>query len=210
MYIYITIQDIACNRRADFAAKDAAYDDCAVDPKFKETLFTAILQHQNFLTKLSYHVGIECSIPLPPEKFNERQEVDIQDDDAIMKFFHGWNWNPSSRVFTWKAKFPRKVDPPKKCMLEASDWQIFLRFVRSLRWKVCEDEMTSFAELACLFVLRGYKWSYFDPDKTTFTELIPAIRIFFSLLRHFEIDSLFLVHWILTKLSPSAKRCRLV
>ena len=43
-------------------------------------------------------------------------------------------------------------------------------------------------KLTCLFVLRGYKWSSIDPDSTTFTQLIPAIRKSFSLLRHVEID----------------------
>ena len=61
---------------------------------------------------------------------------------------------------------------------------LFVGFLRSLKWKVGEDEITSFAELACLFALRGYKWSNFNPDTTTFTELIPAIRKAFTWLRH--------------------------
>ena len=183
-----TIQNIACNRKADFAAKDAAQADCAVDPNMKESLISAILCHQDFLTKLSYHVGIECTIPLPPEKFNERQEVDLQDDDAIVHFFQSWDWLASSRSYPWKAKFPRHVDPPVQCTLDIADWKVFLNFLRALRWKVAEGEMISFAELACIFVMRKYKWSYFDPDSTTFTDFIPALRKAFSWLKYVDVD----------------------
>ena len=186
-----TVQDIACNRRADFAAKDAAHADCAVDPNFKENLFAAILRHQEFLAKLAYHVGIECAIPLPPEKFDERQEVDLHDDNAIIDFFPNWNWNAASRSFGWKAKFSLNVPPPERCALDNSDWKTFLQFLRALKWKCAEGEMTSFAELACLFVLKGFKWSWFDPDSTTFTDLIPAIRKAFSVLRHVETNLFF-------------------
>ena len=178
--------NILCNRKADFAAKEAALDSCAIHPDQKSMLLRKILQRQEFLTKISFELGLDTTIPLQPEKFDMRDEVDVNDEQAIMAYFPGWNWNELQSSFRTKMKVNPSLEAPPKWGFSCDDWVTFRSFLRGLRWQSEETLMTSFAELACLFILRGHRWKNFNHDETLFSELIPSIKKAFFWVKNYE------------------------
>ena len=171
-----TVLDIKCNRKADLVAKDVALQHCSVHPEMKQTLLKAILIRQEFLTKVSYLLGLDAPLPLPPEKFDSRDEVDLTDDNAIVTYFHGWDWHETISSFKVQIRFSQTSDQPTKWGLTADDWNVFKTFVCQLRWQKGSTLSVSYAELACLFALRGFKWTSYVPGETLFSDLIPSIK----------------------------------
>ena len=177
---------IECNRKADFVAKEAALDSCAIHPDTKPIVLRAILGRQEFLTKLSFELGLDVEIPLQPEKFETRDEVDIQDEHAVISYFQGWNWNDTLSSFKTRIKLTPTAVAPSKWGYTCGDWATFRSFVRGLRWQIRDDFTISFAELACLFVLRGHMWEAYSRDESLFSDLIPSIKKAFFWAKHHD------------------------
>ena len=185
-----SLLNIQCNRKADFAAKDAAVACSIVHPDMKSEVRQAILGRQEFLTKIAFALGLECDVPLPPEKFNERDELDVDSDRAIISYFNGWFWEDKCKHYNVRIAIPDGCTPPAKWTFSPEDWNTFVRFLRQLRWTSDPAMMVSYAELACVFAVRGYKWSSYNDGVTLFSELIPQVRKAFFWLRRAQNISL--------------------
>ena len=181
-----TTLDIKCNRKADLTAKDVALQHCVVHPEMKQTIVKAILLRQEFLTKISYLLGLDTPLPLAPEKFETRDEVDLTNENDIISYFHGWKWTETISSFKLRIRLQPSQLPPPKWGLPEDDWITFKEFLCHLQWQKGSALSISYAELACLFALRGYKLTAYDEGTTLFSDLIPTIKRAFFWCRNLD------------------------
>lgn len=81
-------------------------------------------------------------------------------------------WNADSRLFVWHVTATWPENPPSKWDHPDSDWEAFGRFFQALSWQEGDSLQISYAELAVLFVVRGYKCHVMIDEHCTFRQLI--------------------------------------
>ena len=157
-----TLQHIANNRLVDRAAREFAVSIAPIDPQFKPKLIEAIRSHQQWL------VGVHASLPThAPDESNVRNVQELPDKLTSAQCrlrYPQWPWDASAVSFKWKPKIPVAFPKPKAWDGSADEWETTCTFLRSLRWCVKEDEVTSLCELTALFHFCGYKFDRHGHD----------------------------------------------
>ena len=174
-----SVRNIHMNRLADFAAKKAAAADAAVAPEAKEGLLKAIVNHQEWLTKLHFQLAgedrITCVADVPEELAMPRE---FTMDDA-RKQFPQWPWGAAVSSYKWKAKIRNEAASPDS-WFDDHNWEQFTDFCRHLRWKQDSSTCVAFVELAVLFHFRGYRFAHYDPGSTSFKDIVTWLRKVFQ------------------------------
>ena len=125
---------------------------CAIAPGDKDFFHSAILHQQVVLTLLNKHIGSEC---LEDFKFETQSTKQLELQDP-RKCFPGLAWDTEESDFSITLDFPDEP-PPSKVLFGAEDWITVLAFFRSLQWKVHDEVLCTYQELAFLFYKRGFR-----------------------------------------------------
>ena len=199
-----TPKHIHLNRIADHSAKQAAKDAAIVDPTDEPMLRSAILARQNWLTLLHKRINVRTSFTGPEEPCELAPQPDPDFETLLQERFSRWHWNAAPNTFDWKPKIPRNLENSSQLSLLETCWDSLCLFADNLRWKLCDDHLTSYAELAVLYFARDFTQSIFDPDTTTIRDLIKVVRKFFNIVG--KIENVSLHPGVQTNLTKSANR----
>lgn len=172
-----TVIDILHNRTADHAAKNATLKNAAIHANIYPELCHAVLQRQEWLTKLCVLLGQDAKKDVDGTDDERHEETRSPKDQ-----FPALPWNSDLSLFQWKVEV---VWPPApaKWPFDASDWSNFGTFIKSLCWREAPDLKVSFTELAVLFLFLKIPFSQFQNEHCTFQALAKWIKSSFAFCR---------------------------
>ena len=157
-----TVRDIERNRIAELTAKAFASALSSVHPQLQHDADRGALQHQQWLAKL--HELLPTSSPLQDLSLPEPEpELDFEHYQVI---FPQWAWDADIHTFPRKPKIPLSFPKPRTWDGSLEDWETTCTFLRNLRWRVSDDEVTSLCELTGLFHHLGHKFDTQGHDLT--------------------------------------------
>ena len=166
------------NRLADAAAKREAEAKAPIRPGFQEELQDHIRARQEWLIKLNKRLAQDN--PNIQSGFQKRVVCPVEHEQFTIEIakqkFHMWPWSEPATAFRWKAKIPDECKVPAKCKLSQADWTVFCQFMASLRWKTGGEETVAYMQITAMFVFKGFAFSFFDKDTTTFKEVNSTLR----------------------------------
>ena len=168
----LTRQQILCNQRADFVAKEEARKNAAIDPSLYPHLQHRVFEHQLQLAMLNKQIGDECALKVVSQL---KEEIGADGSDFISARFPSWNWKPCIDDFDW-IPAPAAVQRDKKSRFGEEDFQTIVRFLLSLRWQKDDAVGVAFVELLCLFLRRGYTFQAFTDTGTSFNDALKHFK----------------------------------
>ena len=168
----LTRQQILCNQRADFVAKEEARKNAAIDPSLYPHLQNKVFEHQLQLAMLNKQIGDQCALKVVSQL---KEEIGADGTDFINARFPSWNWKPCMDDFDW-IPAPAAVQRDKKSRFGEEDFQTIVRFLLSLRWQKDDAVGVAFVELLCLFLGRGYTFQAFTDTGTSFNDALKHFK----------------------------------
>ena len=174
-----TKQHIQQNRIVDRLAKSVAQAETAVDVHDQAMLFNAIVKRQDWLTKLGellYYDVQAARLAQFQDHDPEREQANKIDKQTCINKFPKLGWHAKKHTFPWKPSFAKNLPEPKKWPMSATEWKACATYCHQMRWQENADASVSFAELALLFWLRGYKFDDMDPATTSFRDVMKKLR----------------------------------
>ena len=181
------VRHIIGNRFADKHAKIHALDATSVHPRDEGLLKDSITKRQDWLTCLNMDIAsLQCTEML------DKQEARIEEEalsEDVYALFPNWDWHPLPQCFQWTPSFDMsQVDLPPTWSDRAKDWTQLVSFFAAQRWRVAEDAVTSYMELALLFYLQGWSLPSYDPSLHTFRDLATDFKQVVAAFRTFSQD----------------------
>ena len=176
------VRHIVGNRFADKHAKKHALQATSVHPQDEKWLKDSIVHRQDWLTCLNMDIAA-----FQLSDMSSRQDARIEEEamsEDVFALFPRWEWTAEASQFPW---IPQKdfaaVDIPTTWTDRLLDWKSLGEFFADQRWKLSEDAVTSYVELAVLFYLQGRNLPSHDPAIHTFRDLTSEIRQFVAAAR---------------------------
>ena len=172
-----TVVDILRNRTADHAAKNATIKHAAIHANVYPTLCSAVLQRQEWLTKLCIMLGQDAK-----KDIVETDEERHEESRSPQEQFPALPWGSDPSLFQWRVDMDWP-QAPVKWAFDHGDWSHFGSFIALLRWREAPDLKVSFTELAVLFLFLKLPCSCFQNEHCTFQELAKWIKSSFAFCR---------------------------
>lgn len=162
-----TCKDIAGNRAADLAAKQAALANSPIFAHQYPKIVEATLERQNWLTTLCYTLGVNVQ----PYQEEEVESHDVK-NRAPRDLFPALPWDSVATEFNWTMRHSWPPQPPSRWELPIEDWDALGTFVARVKWKESPELQISYAELAVLFLLYGGRCHLSHDEHATFRTII--------------------------------------
>ena len=178
---HTSVRHIERNRKADLVAKEFAASLSPVHVQLQHEADRGCLQHQRWLARLHALLPTDAGYNVDT---NIPQQTDL-DREACQRLFPQWPWHTRVSQFPWKPKIPTGCAQPSKWTGSLSDWNSACGFLRSLRWKLDPEAITSISELTVLFQQQGWKFES-DPQLVTYFDIHASLRRAISLLAKCE------------------------
>ena len=168
---HTSVRHIEQNRKADLVAKEYATALSPVRVNVQHEAERCILAHQRWLAQL------HALLPTDADHCSEEASgaPEELDREACCKLFPHWPWRSVAAQFPWKPKIPTGYAQPTNWIGTLAEWEVVCRFLRSLRWKIDDEAVTSIAELTVLFHRGGWKFEC-DPQLVTYFDLHARLR----------------------------------
>ena len=176
------VRHIIGNRFADKFAKEHAVQATSVHPSDEQMLKQSIIRRQDWLTMLNLEIAA-----LQKSDQESKQEARLAEEEAsedVFALFPHWEWEPQVQQFPWTPTFVFLPDKfPPQWASKSNDWKILGSFFACQQWRLAEDAVTSYVELAVLFHLQGFRLPSQDTSLHTFRDLTAEIRQFVASIR---------------------------
>ena len=176
------VRHIIGNRFADKFAKEHAVQATSVHPSDEQMLKQSIVRRQDWLTMLNLEIAA-----LQKSDQESKQEARLAEEEAsedVFALFPHWEWEPQVQQFPWTPTFVFLPDKfPPQWASKSNDWKILGSFFACQQWRLAEDAVTSYVELAVLFHLQGFRLPSQDTSLHTFRDLTAEIRQFVASIR---------------------------
>lgn len=119
---------------------------------------------------------------LPPKDLESDEEPDVEAIGPEQRF-PLLPWVDDSARYTWTVPFVFDAQPVVGWTTSQCDWLQFTTFLQGLKWWVDESARISYAELAILFLCKGFRLDAFQDEFCTFKSLICCVKKWFGLLQ---------------------------
>ena len=172
-----TVRDIHHNRTADHAAKRAALANAAIQHQLYPEVCRAVLQRQEWLTRLCILLGQEVS-----KDIHETDDERLEETFTPEAQFPNLQWHADPTCFPWKFE-QEWPSAPEKWPFAVEDWANFGTFIKALQWSCQADMRVSFTELAVLFVHFGTPCTLLADEHCTFQALAKWLKSSFAFCR---------------------------
>ena len=170
----LTRQQILCNRVADLKAKEAASRTAVVDPRFFAGIERVICRRQHALARLNWVIGSTCQVRDQYE--TKESKLPCSSSPDYRARFPTWDWDIALSLFDqcFPGEFPQAEDLTVPCSI-GDICQIF-DFLKTLRWRVQEDQSVSYVELTLLFIRGGFVFEQLQHERATFKDILQIVK----------------------------------
>lgn len=172
-----TVVDIIRNRTADHAAKRATAMNAAIHDSVYPALCTAVLQRQEWLTKLSILLGQDAK-----KEVVESEDERLEEALTPQEQFPALPWKSDLVLFTWRVTYEWPT-VPTRWPFDQNDWLSFGTFISLLRWQESPTLKVSFMELAVLFLFLKLPYTQFTDEHCTFQQVAKWLKSSFAFCR---------------------------
>ena len=176
------IRHIIGNRYADKFAKNHAFQATSVSPEDEHMLKSSIVRRQDWLTQLNLEIASLQKID-QDSKLEARLAAEEASEDVFV-LFPQWNWGAQIQDFPWTPTYNfHDASIPSHWSSKPHDWEVLGSFFECQHWRLAEDAVTSYVELAVLFFLQGFRLPSQDTSINTFRDLTTEVRQFVNQVR---------------------------
>ena len=178
-----TLRDIVLNRLADYHAKQHISETARAIKAELASKEADVFARQLWLSKCNRW----CKKPVATTPTVARNTDAPAATYSARQMFPRWPWDVSSSLYMWQAQHPGNVPFRENNKLTEVNFQTFLRFCASVKWRVGENFACSVFELAVLAFINGWRFQLPSGILSTPQAYASIIRAGFAVCKHKQV-----------------------
>lgn len=187
-----TVCDIWHNRTADRIAKSAVKKQLASYDTSIPQMCAEAIAWQKWLV----HIAVQVALTRKEEQQNDNPNgrnnqhcenhgpqcipsiVDITPEHpiSVFKFYlPKWSWDNEDYSFEWSTEFPNDLRPSSWASISQTNWELAIRFFRTLQWEIDDSLSFAYIELAYHFHDCGYSCHDIENSASNVSSLLRKV-----------------------------------